>query len=345
MSGLRGEEIGELAVPYDPTVTAQRIGRRRQAIRRRIFSLGISLVVVAAIYFWQRDQITGISYFVLSAVAIALFDRLDRVQRRAAPDRAERLRVGRQGHRRTDRADRCRGRRSGRRFVRGCLARGGPPRFGSTPRLALTTTGGASASVLLEAAGRPARHPGQRGSGLLGQQAGVDLSALDALASFDGRCSAVHPNHPNRRYTKINSSRPGSICRQPFAGEGPSSRTVSAPGHNDRDHEREEVMALLNPYINFGGNAREAMEFYQSVFGGKLDISTFGDFQMPGISEDDVDLIMHSQLATDAGFTLMGSDLPPSMGEVPDVSNITVSISGERGRRDPRLLGWPGRRR
>jgi PhnB protein len=88
-------------------------------------------------------------------------------------------------------------------------------------------------------------------------------------------------------------------------------------------------MALLNPYINFSGNAREAMEFYQSVFGGKLDVSTFGDFQMPGISEDDVNLIMHSQLATTAGFTIMGSDLPASMGEVPDVSNITVSISGD----------------
>ena len=87
-------------------------------------------------------------------------------------------------------------------------------------------------------------------------------------------------------------------------------------------------MALLNPYINFGGNAREAMEFYKSVFGGKLDISTFADFQMPGIAEDEADKIMHSQLTTDSGFTLMGSDLPSSMGQVPDTSNITVSISG-----------------
>ena len=73
-------------------------------------------------------------------------------------------------------------------------------------------------------------------------------------------------------------------------------------------------MALLNPYINFGGNAREAMEYYKSVFGGKLDISTFADFQMPGIAEDEADKVMHSQLATDSGFTLMGSDLPSSMG-------------------------------
>ena len=34
----------------------------------------------------------------------------------------------------------------------------------------------------------------------------------------------------------------------------------------------------LNPYLNFRGNAREAMEFYEGVFGGKLDVSTFADF-------------------------------------------------------------------
>jgi PhnB protein len=87
-------------------------------------------------------------------------------------------------------------------------------------------------------------------------------------------------------------------------------------------------MALLNPYVNFGGNAREAMEFYQSVFGGKLDVSTFGDFQMPGIDADEAEKVMHAQLTTTAGFTLMGADMPASMGQVPDVSYITISISG-----------------
>ena len=71
-------------------------------------------------------------------------------------------------------------------------------------------------------------------------------------------------------------------------------------------------MALLNPYVSFSGNAREAMEFYQSVFGGNLDVSTFGDFQMPGIDADEADKVMHSQLTTTGGFTLMGSDVPVS---------------------------------
>ncbi len=88
-------------------------------------------------------------------------------------------------------------------------------------------------------------------------------------------------------------------------------------------------MALLNPYISFAGNAREAMEFYRSVFGGDLDVSTFRDFQMPGIEESEADKIMHSQLTSTAGFTLMGSDVPASMGTLPETSNITVSISGK----------------
>ena len=68
-------------------------------------------------------------------------------------------------------------------------------------------------------------------------------------------------------------------------------------------------MALLNPYLNFRGQAREAMEFYRSALGGELTVSTFGDFQMPGVEEDEKDSIMHSQLTTSAGFTLMGSDV------------------------------------
>ncbi len=87
-------------------------------------------------------------------------------------------------------------------------------------------------------------------------------------------------------------------------------------------------MALLNPYIHFLGNAREAMEFYRSVFGGELTLSTFGEFQMPGLGVDEADKIMHGQLTTPAGFTLMGSDTPSTMLPVADGTRITVSLSG-----------------
>ena len=86
-------------------------------------------------------------------------------------------------------------------------------------------------------------------------------------------------------------------------------------------------MALLNPYLNFQGNAREAIEFYHSVFGGTLDISTFGEFQMPGSGPEDQDKVMHAQITTPSGFTLMASDVPPGM-PFSDGSRITVSLSG-----------------
>ncbi|MGB0101148.1 MAG: VOC family protein [Nocardioides sp.] len=87
-------------------------------------------------------------------------------------------------------------------------------------------------------------------------------------------------------------------------------------------------MALLNPYLNFDGNAREAMEFYHSVFGGELMINTFGEFGMTdGVPADGV---MHANLTTDQGFTLMASDNPP--GGVPgQTPNGHLSLSGPEG--------------
>ncbi|WP_422771568.1 VOC family protein [Plantactinospora sp. WMMC1484] len=81
----------------------------------------------------------------------------------------------------------------------------------------------------------------------------------------------------------------------------------------------------LNPYLNFDGNAREAMEFYQRVFGGQLAMNTFGEF---GTEGEQADKIMHAQLETDNGFTLMGSDVPPEM-EYTRGTTMTVSLSGD----------------
>lgn len=86
------------------------------------------------------------------------------------------------------------------------------------------------------------------------------------------------------------------------------------------------MSTTLNPYIGFRDNARAAMDFYQSVFGGELTRSTFGEF---GASDDpaEAEKVMHSQLETPSGFTLMAADTPNSM-ERPDVSNISISLSG-----------------
>jgi len=81
----------------------------------------------------------------------------------------------------------------------------------------------------------------------------------------------------------------------------------------------------LNPYISFRDTAREAMGFYQSVFGGELTVSTFGEFGMEGHQAEQV---MHAQLETPTGYTLMGADTPPGM-EHTEGSRITVSLSGD----------------
>ncbi len=94
------------------------------------------------------------------------------------------------------------------------------------------------------------------------------------------------------------------------------------------------MASRLNPYISFTGNAQQAMEFYESVFGGTLTLNTFGEFSPP--DSPGADNIMHGMLETDSGFTLMGADTPPGMEHNPG-DNIAVSLSGDD---DAELRGY-----
>ena len=87
------------------------------------------------------------------------------------------------------------------------------------------------------------------------------------------------------------------------------------------------MQSRLNPYLSFKDTAREAMEFYKSVFGGKLTISTFKDF---GASKDPSqdNLVMHSALEGDNGIMFMGSDTPPGMPYRPGAS-ISMALGGD----------------
>ncbi|SCL48129.1 VOC family protein [Micromonospora chersina] len=86
------------------------------------------------------------------------------------------------------------------------------------------------------------------------------------------------------------------------------------------------MTSRLNPYLSFRDNARQAMEHYQRVFGGDLRMNTFGEFGNP--DPQVADLIMHAQLETDQGFTLMASDTPPEMEFTPGTT-MAVSLSGD----------------
>jgi PhnB protein len=91
----------------------------------------------------------------------------------------------------------------------------------------------------------------------------------------------------------------------------------------------EKTMASqLNPYLNFNGNARQALEFYASVFGGNLNLSTFADFGAAGTP--DADRIMHGMLQTDAGYTIMAADVTSDM-EFHPMAGFSVSLSGDDG--------------
>ena len=86
------------------------------------------------------------------------------------------------------------------------------------------------------------------------------------------------------------------------------------------------MTSRLNPYISFNGTARQALEFYQGVFGGDLSVHTFGEYGDPGAPG--ADNIMHGMLESAGGLTLMGADMPPGM-EFDPGNNMAVSLSGE----------------
>ena len=80
----------------------------------------------------------------------------------------------------------------------------------------------------------------------------------------------------------------------------------------------------FTPYLSFRGQARDAMTFYQSVFGGELSSMTFAE---GGMTEGVVpDQLMHSQL--EGAVSLMASDVPESM-PFSEGSRITLCFSGD----------------
>jgi PhnB protein len=94
----------------------------------------------------------------------------------------------------------------------------------------------------------------------------------------------------------------------------------------------------LNPYLHFGSRTREAMGFYQSVFGGELTVSSFAEGGMPH-DPSDADKVMHAQLDAPNGMTLMASDTPSDWPASP-MSGVTISLSGDDGDELSRL--WDG---
>ncbi|WP_408896988.1 VOC family protein [Nocardioides sp. R1-1] len=87
----------------------------------------------------------------------------------------------------------------------------------------------------------------------------------------------------------------------------------------------------LNPYINWRGQAREAMEFYQSVLGGELTVMTFADMggTSMGVAENEVDWVMHAALSVSDSVLLMGADHPSHVPGEPQTQQVSISGPAE----------------
>ncbi len=94
------------------------------------------------------------------------------------------------------------------------------------------------------------------------------------------------------------------------------------------------MTSKLNPYLNFREGTRDVIAFYAAVFGGTPTVMTFGESGGMGLDESEHGKVMHSQLDTDNGFTLMAADVPTSMDVTP---NGSISLSGED---EAELRGW-----
>lgn len=81
----------------------------------------------------------------------------------------------------------------------------------------------------------------------------------------------------------------------------------------------------LNPCLAFKGNARQAIEFYQDVLGGQLDMGTYAEYGSPDAHPDK---IMHATLRTPDGYTLMAWDVREEMPHTPG-NNVAVFLGGD----------------
>lgn len=85
------------------------------------------------------------------------------------------------------------------------------------------------------------------------------------------------------------------------------------------------MSARLNPYLGFRHKAREALEFYASVFGGTPTFTTFGEAGQGDAA--DRDKVMHGQLEAPSGLVLMASDAAEHV-TADDGSSISLSLTG-----------------
>lgn len=88
-------------------------------------------------------------------------------------------------------------------------------------------------------------------------------------------------------------------------------------------------------HLNFTGQARAALEFYQSVFGGSLTIASYGDFGMPADAPGAQNVVF-GQVESEGGFRVMAYDIPGQVGGAPDAARAAAAdtVAGGGTRRE-----------
>jgi PhnB protein len=86
------------------------------------------------------------------------------------------------------------------------------------------------------------------------------------------------------------------------------------------------VSIAVTPHLNFRGNAREALTFYQSVFGGDLTVVTYADMGNPDPAT--VDLVAWGQVSAAGGFRVMAYDVYPNLPYAQGSHSYYVSVRG-----------------
>ena len=98
-------------------------------------------------------------------------------------------------------------------------------------------------------------------------------------------------------------------------------------------------------HLNFRGQARDALEFYRSAFGGQIASITFADannVQSEGglAAADEVDQIMWGQVQSEHGFHVMAYDVPSALSYDPGDKPVYVSVRGDADATDEVTGYW-----
>lgn len=92
-------------------------------------------------------------------------------------------------------------------------------------------------------------------------------------------------------------------------------------------------------HLNFRGQAREALEFYASVTGGRVDAMSYADANAV-TAPDEADQLMWGQVVSEAGFRVMAYDVPAHTAYDPGTIPVFVSLRGSDADELHRL--WDG---